>query len=382
MEVPMEAQGNMPAPKLQAAESHAAVKDLIYLCACAVNEETPDVASLTSTPDEILDVAASHSLRAAAAMALQTAGVEDGRATHAIDTAFRNAALFQYEMGEVEGRLQAEGIWYAPLKGAVIKDYYPQFWMREMADHDILVDAARASDVRDIMEGLGFSTESVGETNHDVYHKPPVLNFEIHTGLFDSGSQFHDYYRDVKGRLIVQDGCRHRFSDEDLYLYLVAHEHKHYSGGGTGLRSLLDVYVFLRKVRLDLVYVGTEARKLGIEEFERRNRELAMGLFSGWELGEDERSMLGYVLESGTYGTREQATRNFVGSSRSKAHHVLSRLRVPVSRRSPGYEAFARQYPLFYRHKALLPALPLYRLWRSVADGHFADEFRAMRDVL
>lgn len=119
------------------------------------------------------------------------------------------------------------------------------------------------------------------------------------------------------------------------------------------------MYVFLRKVRLDLVYVGMEARKLGIEEFERQNRELALGLFSGWELSEDEHSVLDYVLGSGTYGTPEQATRNYVGKSQTKARHVLSRLRVPVCRKSPNYEAFATQYPLFYRHKVLLPTLPL-----------------------
>ena len=33
---------------------------------------------------------------------------------------------------------------------------------------------------------------------------------------------------------------------------MIVHEYKHYSGGGTGLRSLLDTYVYLRKVPLDM----------------------------------------------------------------------------------------------------------------------------------
>ena len=58
----------------------------------------------------------------------------------------------------------------------------------------------------------------------------------------------YDYYRDVASRLIQEDGtCERRFSPEDFYIYLIAHEYRHFSHSGTGLRSLLDVYLFWKK---------------------------------------------------------------------------------------------------------------------------------------
>lgn len=53
-----------------------------------------------------------------------------------------------------------------------------------MADQDILYDSSRQNDVMNIMLGLGYSAESIGKSHHDVYHKPPIFNFEMHTALF------------------------------------------------------------------------------------------------------------------------------------------------------------------------------------------------------
>ena len=69
-------------------------------------------------------------------------------------------------------------------------------------------------------------------------------------------------------QLLKEEGNRfgYRFSDEDFYLFLTAHEYKHYSWGGTGLRSLMDVYVYLKNLegRLDWNYIKEEIRPASI----------------------------------------------------------------------------------------------------------------------
>ena len=149
------------------------------------------------------------------------------------------------ERAAILEKLEEAGIWYMPLKGSVLKDLYPRYGMRQMADNDILIDASRAEDVKSIMQSLGFTTECFGMSNHDIYHKPPVSNFEIHTALFGLSHEekIYVYYRDVNSRLIKDEGkrCGWHFTPEDFYVYITAHEYKHFSGGGTGLRSFLDV---------------------------------------------------------------------------------------------------------------------------------------------
>ena len=106
---------------------------------------------------------------------------------------------------------------------------------------------------------------------------------------------------------------------------MTAHEYKHYYNGGTGLRSLLDTYVFLKNRPLDMAYVAEEAKKIDILDFERKNRRLALRLFDGEELTAEEREMLRYIYSSGTYGTEENALNNQI-ARKGRWRYLLSRI--------------------------------------------------------
>ena len=49
----------------------------------------------------------------------------------------------------------------------------------------------------------------------------------------------------MKSRLIKDAGNNYgyHFSPEDFYMYMTAHEYKHYSSEGTLLRSLFDIFL-------------------------------------------------------------------------------------------------------------------------------------------
>lgn len=361
--------------------------DVAYLAACAVNGETPDVQRIAGMDLNALYRAADrHLLTGITAMALERAGVQDAAFTQAKGKAIRKVAAFDVERAAVLAKLEEAGIWYAPLKGCVLKELYPKIGMRQMADNDILFDANRAEDVRRIMEARGFNAKSYGHSHHDNYYKPPVYNFEMHRMLFGPahGAVLEGYFRSTKERLILDEGKRFafHFSDEDFYLYITAHEYKHYSGGGTGLRSLLDTYVYLKEKSdaMDWNYIGIELDKLALQDFEGRNRSLALRLFSGEALTEQEQDMLDYVMSSGTYGTVQNRVKNKIaayGGRCGRLRYMLGRFLVPFRRSNEYYDGYAAAYPLFYRHKLLLPLLPFYRLcsrWPRVKA-----ELRALR---
>lgn len=73
----------------------------------------------------------------------------------------------------------------------------------------------------------------------------------MHTSLFYTvhDSKWQEYYKNIRTRLVKDDdnsyGCH--FSDADFYIYMTTHEYKHYAHSETGLRSLLDCYVYLQK---------------------------------------------------------------------------------------------------------------------------------------
>ena len=356
-------------------------QDLIYLVSCAVNGVTPDAERVARMDlDAIYTLASRHMLAATVAPALKEAGIQDKRFAKALEHSALKSSTMDMEMDALFAELDAAGIWHMPLKGIVLQYLYPVYGMREMSDHDILFDADRADDVKAIMEGLGFRAEELGVSHHDVYHKDPVSNFEMHRGLFGPGlyPKLYEYYRDVEKRLLG-DGYEKHLSPEDCYLYLTAHEYKHYMDMGTGLRSLLDIYVVLQKESLDMAYVTGEAEKLGIAEFEADNRALALRLFSGETLTEKEKERLQTILDSGTYGSRELAVqRRLSDFGYGKIRYAFERFIEPINKNSWNYRNLSYEFPFFYKYKILLPCLPFYRVFLRLFSGRLTAELKAL----
>ena len=148
----------------------------------------------------------------------------------------------------------------------MLKDLYPALGMRQMADCDILFYASRAEEVRAIMEGLGFTAKHFGNGHHDNYYKDPVYNFEMHRALLSTAhdEKLYTYYRDFRPRMVKDEGNTfgYHFSPEDFYIFMIAHENKRFSGGGTGLRSLLDTYVYWTRLEQTPLYAGSLFRSV------------------------------------------------------------------------------------------------------------------------
>lgn len=355
--------------------------DVIYLVSCAVNGTAADKARVDAMDlDQVFAFSYRHMLSALVSSALLRAGCRDRRAPENEARAARREAVFADALEKVKKSLREKDIWFMPLKGAVLKHYYPGFGLREYADCDILFDASHAAKVRALMEEQGYTTEHFGAGPHDVYHKAPFLNFEMHRSLFSPGfgNGIYEYFADLENRLCGEGPEKH-FTPGDFYLYILAHEYKHYSKGGTGLRSLVDTYMFLKAEDPDRAYVEAAAAKLGLAEFEKKNRSLALHLFAGEELTAEDQEMLAYVLGSGVYGNISNRVKNSMRDHHwNRLQYMLDRFSVPVRETDPAYTAYAAQYPLFYRHKLLLPVLPLYRTLRSAKDGRFLKELKAI----
>lgn len=366
--------------------------DMIYLVACAVNSQVPDKDRVSAMDlDSLYKACKRHTLRATVFTALKSAGAEHSDFFQAYNKAVRKNILFDSEREAITSEMEKQGIWYLPLKGAILKELYPQIGMREMSDNDILYDSSRQNDLKNIMLSRGYTAESVGDSYTDVYKKPPVLNMEMHRALFLFGhdEKLFRYYEDMS-RLMKRDDDKqygYHFSDEDFYVYMTAHEYRHHIGGGTGIRSLVDCYVFMKAKEgtIDKSYIAEQFRQLGIEDYAQKRLSLAMKLFSSADtlsLTESEEKELEKYLLFGTYGTinnvGESSIKRYVekSGSRSKAGFIISRL-------FPSTEFMKHHYPFFYKTKVLLPAGYVWRWIKglSVNRDKFRAEMKALKKI-
>ena len=335
--------------------------------------------------EQLLQAAGVHGLTAAVCMALEGTGLMDRcppdvrkRFEERKATSVYRTILMDVEREKILAFMEERGIWYLPLKGIVLKELYPALGARQMADNDILIDADAWKTLRDHMRKNGYKW--TGSSVHDAYVKPPVYRFEMHRKpIMDDfqgkeKSAFAAYYGDMK-RFMRKDGddrFGYHLSDEDFYVYLLAHAYKHCIDGGTGIRTLLDIYVYRRaKQGLDEALIAAETEKLGIRDFETRCRTLADKLFGSpsraGELTEEEARMLAWMESSGTYGTvKHQVQLGLREMEKSgKSTEGGLRFRYILRQIFPGLALYRVEAPFAYRHRWAIPFYWAYRLFRA-----------------
>lgn len=365
------------------------VWDIIYLTACALHERRPD-RERTARMDfrAVYRMSKFHSMEALVFMALE--GEEElsgmgeplaGEWKQAKEKAIRKNILLDAGRRQILGELESAEIWYLPLKGSVLQALYPKYGMRQMADNDILYDVERRGDVFAIMKQCGYENRGEGSCfHHDAFEKLPVYHFEMHKSLFEKkeNPEWYQYYQNVKDRLCREDGARfgYYFTDEDFYVYMIAHAYVHYRHNGCGLRTLTDCYVYIWKkgTVLDWNYIAEQLSVLKIADFERKLRLLSSKLFGKCEpcrrsdLNEEEREMLQFLAESGTYGT----SKNYV-VKKMKQYGIqrtgitfAGRLRYLRNRLFPNMEWFRENEPFYASHKLLIPFFLVWRIIRHL----------------
>lgn len=300
---------------------------------------------------------------------------------------------FSEERASVLAGMEERGLSHLPLKGILLAELYPEPGMRPMADNDILYgyvepdprggfrirggdDAARERSAREatdamaaFMKARGYELASLHAGNHDSFHRAP-FNFEMHRRLVSPSSPHAAYYENPWSRAAQDPGnpfaCS--FSDEDAYVYLIAHAFKHFDGSGCGVRLLADIKVFLgaKGARMDREYVRAQLGELGLSEFEGRMRRLAdAALGDAGPMGAEDEGLLLFMLGCGTYGTLQvRVERKLADLEAASGGPRSAKLRYLAGRIVPDMDTIRDAFPAFYRHKILLPLFPLYRLYR------------------
>ena len=91
----------------------------------------------------------------------------------------------QYELNQICQTFEEAKIPFIPLKGSVLRQYYPQPWMRTSCDVDILVhesDLEKASG--ELVERLSYKQE--GKGSHDIaFDTPTGMHIELHYDLIE-----------------------------------------------------------------------------------------------------------------------------------------------------------------------------------------------------
>ncbi len=370
--------------------------DMLYLAVCAIKEKCPDKTKVSGMDlERLYKYSCFHNVEPLVGKALAffcDGECGENQSGHGIFTEKDMEVLEQFQeathktarknllldmaRAQVEQWLEENGIWYVSLKGAVLHSLYPAIGLRKMADNDIWFDRAYTEQVRDYFVENGYKVVSYGKANHDVYSKDPVYNFEMHRTLYHEGENpdWDNYYEALRDRLIPLENRKfgYRFSEEDLYVYLISHAYHHDVSDGFGIKVIADLYYYLKAHRetLDFAYIAQQFETLGIVEYEATLRQLTEKLLGDEkvDLTEAENKMLIRMLGSGAYGTLKNRADGRLQSLMEDGTTPDFGLKMKYffKRFSPDEEFLKAYYPFFYRHKWLRPIGNLWRVIRGI----------------
>lgn len=316
---------------------------------------------------ELLSIAKKQALANIVYCGLKKDGSYSAEELHAFGE-YAELCTFQYLRQEQEllrlcTALKEKKIRFILLKGSRLRAFYPSPELRSSCDIDILTDAPDET-ILATMQALGYKYEKDGETTLN-FAIPPLVTVEMHRYLFDDRLSFHGYFDSVWDRAIPsEDGSSECFlTEEDFYLYMIAHLVKHFTRYGCGLRPLLDLYVYERKAGdlCDFEAAEKKLEELDLLFFTGQMRELLNKWFETGELTEEDEELTDYLIKSGIYGT-EKTKR--VHRARQATSVRGAKLRVLMRNIFPPLRIMRPLYPRLLRCPVFLPLAWILRLFR------------------
>ncbi len=265
-----------------------------------------------------------------------------------------------YALESVCKTLEDGKIPYIPLKGAVLKNLYPEAWMRSSVDIDILVreqDFDSASKL--IQECLGY--RQTCSTPHDTTLTPDgKILIELHFRLIEKEHKLAAYKILDKvwdyAEPYSENSFRYKLSNPFFYLYHISHMAKHIVQGGCGVRPFLDLWLLNRQINCTDREAQQLLKKSALLKFAECAEQLSRVWFSGEAHTETTQLLENYILKGGMFGTKETRLLSNQQHHGGKRKHILRRIFVP-------HRDLAYTYPIVKKYRFLTPICEICRLF-------------------
>lgn len=272
----------------------------------------------------------------------------------------------KYAFGQICDAFEEARIAYIPLKGSVLRAFYPEESMRTSCDIDILVREAELDRAVQALEEKEFRC---GEKHyHDIsLYSPNGTHLELHFSIQENMDKLDAVLKNAWDYAQQEQGSRYGFQREFFVFHMYAHMAYHFLGGGCGIRSLMDIWIM--EHRMDAGYSCAEKllKKAGIYRFAEQMSIIANQCFTEQDASDP---VLTYIWRGGVYGSQKNrisVQKKQLGSARA---YIWKRILLP-------YSSMTISYPILKKIPVLLPFCWVHRWIKAIfwgKTGKFAAE--------
>lgn len=279
---------------------------------------------------------------------------------------------------DISSMLSKHRIPHIMLKGTVIRKLYPESWMRNGCDIDLLVKHEDLERAGEVLKEIGYEFVSM-ITHHASYHNN-YIEIELHYLLIEDflnvkASRVLENVWDIAQRKDAEDeeNFLYELPDEYMYFYQLAHMVRHFNRGECGIRPVIDIWMlnncfeFDKEKRQKLLDVG------GLSLFEKHIVKLSEFWFAGGS-GDGLEKIEEWILSVGTVSTTERV------ETISKTQHK-NRLRYFIYVMFPPYIKMCHRYNVLRKQKWLLPVFYIFRYFHLLYLMGIKKVFSRLIDV-
>lgn len=262
---------------------------------------------------------------------------------------------------------------FLPLKGSVLRKYYPEAWMRTSCDIDILVheeDLEKAVSLLVDEQGYASQGYTYNEKGaHDIsLFAPNKIHLELHFTLIEDGlaKEASQVLKEAWNYTVIREGFTywHEMLDEMFYFYHIAHMAKHFENGGCGVRPFIDLWILDGIKEANAMSRKELLAKGELSRFAEVAQKLSRIWFESEQYEPITRQMESYLLHGGVYGNYEN--RVFVQQQirGGRLKYVISQIFLP-------YSKLKTHYPILEKYPWLTPFMEIRRWCKLIFGGHF-----------
>lgn len=321
-------------------------------------EFTPD------TLEKLLNTAKAHDVAQIVSDVLFKNGLLDNDKEIAAEfQKYQLIALHRYMNVEREHQriyklFEDHAIEFVPLKGSVVRQYYPEPYMRTSKDIDILIheeDLHRA--YQTLVSALDYQGLDVPRFHDISLFSQSGVQLELHFNLQEKRENLDKLLRKVWDHCVdTGDGKYHKQQSPEYYIFHhLAHMVNHFLRGGCGIRPFIDLYYIQKHIAYDVQKLQAFMAGTEIADFYRAAMQCVAVWFGDGESTEIVELMESFILKGGLFGTRENRLNIDQTRSGGKIKFFFSRIFLP-------YEKLKYKYPVLQKCKILLPVMWLVRI--------------------
>lgn len=283
---------------------------------------------------------------------------------------YENTNLF---IESVKKTFNEQKIPFIFLKGWVIKDLYPEKYLRTFCDIDVLIKSESfEQNAKIVAKELNLKIKD--RTLHDIMFSSPNNDvLELHHTLLEKGriKSAEKVLCDVWSKATVSDNYQYELPFEYELFYHVAHMAKHVLDGGCGIRPFVDFFVMQQR-QYDKEKFLNLIKKSDLDKFYERVVSLCAVWFGDKAADETDKVFEKYIIIAGTYGSDENYATVSKIKKKNGFKYFLSRVFLP-------YDELKQRYPYLNGKKFLLPFYQVRRWFSSLFKGHAKRRIKELK---